>query len=83
MAALVLIAFGLLALNFGVLWAMDYRGMVTRLHHLLSAERDQLPQRLRRITLPPAQPAVQRVVGALLAVVGLVFAVTGVRALMP
>ncbi|WP_327179495.1 hypothetical protein OG599_32250 [Streptomyces sp. NBC_01335] len=57
--------------------------MVTRLHHLLSAERDQLPQRLRRIALPPAQPAVQRVAGALLAVVGLVFAVTGVRALMP
>ncbi|MDH6523265.1 hypothetical protein M2163_000230 [Streptomyces sp. SAI-135] len=83
MAALVLIALGLLALNFGVLWAMDYRGMVTRLHQLLSAERDQLPQRLRRITLPPAQPADQRVAGVLLAVLGLVLAVTGVRALMP
>ncbi|MFF4806207.1 hypothetical protein ACFY1U_48910 [Streptomyces sp. NPDC001351] len=83
MAALVLTAFGLLALNFGVLRAMDYRGMATRLHHLLSAERDQLPQRLRRITPSPAQPAAQRATGALLTVVGLVFAVTRVRALMP
>ncbi|QBJ92673.1 hypothetical protein D0Z67_21875 [Streptomyces seoulensis] len=82
MAALVLIALGLLASNFGVLWAMDYRGMVTRLHRLLRAEREQMPQRLRRMTLPPAQPAAQRVTGALLAVVGLVFAVTGVWALL-
>ncbi|MYU26220.1 hypothetical protein [Streptomyces sp. SID8352] len=76
-------AFGLMTLSFGALWAVDYRGMVTRLYPRQFLEREQLPQRLRRMTPPPAQPADQRASGVLLAFVGLVFAVAGVRALMP
>ncbi len=77
-ASLVLVALGLLALGLGLLWATDFRAVVTRRYARQLADRARLPSFLRKVSPPPPRPGTQRLTGALLAATGGVFAVSGV-----
>ncbi|WP_392667076.1 hypothetical protein [Streptomyces sp. LN785] len=81
--AVTLVLLGLLALGIGSLWAADFRAVASRLYHRQVRGRQGMPPRLRRVTPPPTHPSVQRGLGAVLAMVGCVFVVGGVCALMP
>ncbi|MGW4650749.1 hypothetical protein [Kitasatospora sp. NPDC004289] len=77
-----LVVLGLLAMGLGILWAINYRAMVTCRHSREEADRAQLPILLRQISPPPVRPAIQRLTGVLLAVTGCVFVLSGAYTLV-
>ncbi|MFF7459350.1 hypothetical protein [Kitasatospora sp. NPDC008115] len=77
LAGPLLVVLGLAAVVFGLLWAADHRGMVTRRHARHLEERSRLPAALRRLAPAPPRPGAQRATGLLLAVVGCALVATG------
>ncbi|WP_377273135.1 hypothetical protein [Peterkaempfera sp. SMS 1(5)a] len=80
--AVVVVVLGAVASGAGLAWAADFRAVMTRLHNRQVAERASLPPRLRWLAPHPVRPAVQRLLGALLALVGCLFIVAGVQTLV-
>ncbi|MFF7588851.1 hypothetical protein ACFZCK_15325 [Kitasatospora purpeofusca] len=79
----VLVLLGLLAAGLGILWAIDFGGMVTRRHDQQRVDRERLPPALRTISPVPLRPAVQRLTGVLLAAVGFLLVLTGAGTFLP